>query len=114
VWVSATPFVPPRFLKKRGANTLLGQLNAELASRALPPALHVELLRDESIALRHFVRSRKHGGLPPPIDMGYALKLELAMPIVGPLTLGYASHFGLGLFVASEEVGQTSQQHSII
>ena len=36
VWVSAMPFVPPRFLKRRGANTLLGQINAELVARASP------------------------------------------------------------------------------
>ena len=29
VWMSATPFVPLRFLKRRGANTLIGQVNAE-------------------------------------------------------------------------------------
>jgi len=33
VWMSATPFVPLRFLKRRGANTLIGQVNAELVSR---------------------------------------------------------------------------------
>ncbi len=45
VWVSATPFVPPRFLKRRGANALLGQINGELASRALPPVDQLEELR---------------------------------------------------------------------
>jgi CRISPR-associated protein Csb2 len=72
VWVSATPFVPPRFTKRRGANSLLGQVNAELASRRLPPLQHLELLREESIAFRHYVRRRRHGGTPPPTDVGYA------------------------------------------
>jgi CRISPR-associated protein Csb2 len=100
VWVGATPFVPPRFLKRRGVNTLLGQVNAELASRGLAAVEQLEVLRAESIALRHYVRRRQRGGAPPPIDVGHALRLRFHEPIQGPLTLGYASHFGLGLFAA--------------
>jgi CRISPR-associated protein Csb2 len=33
------------------------------------------------------------------VDAGYALRLRFAEPIRGPLSLGYAAHFGLGLFV---------------
>ena len=107
-WVSATPFVPPRFLKPRGANTLIGQVNAELSSRGLPPVEQLsELPRDdETLVLRHFVRRRERGGSPPPADIGYGLRLQFAKPITGPssgpLTLGYGSHFGLGLFVAEQ------------
>ncbi len=97
-WISATPFVPSRFLKKRGLNSLLGQVNAELASRGWPSAEHIETLQYESVALRHYVRRRQHGGKAPPIDIGYALQIRFAEPIMGPLSLGYASHFGLGLF----------------
>jgi CRISPR-associated protein Csb2 len=102
IWMSATPFVPPRFLKPRGANTLIGQINAELASRGLPTAESVrELPRSgETVALRHFIRVRQRGGTPPPGDIGYALRLQFGEPIRGPLSLGYASHFGLGLFRA--------------
>lgn len=102
VWVSATPFVPPRFLKRRGANTLNGQINSELITRGLPPAERIEELSREpdALALRHYVRRRQRGGGPPAMDVGYALRLQFAQPISGPLTLGYASHFGLGLFVS--------------
>jgi CRISPR-associated protein Csb2 len=105
--VSATPFVPPRFVKRRGINTLLGQINAELASRGLPSVEKLEELprNVETLALRHFMRRRQRGGMPPPVDAGYALRLRFAEPIVGPLTLGYASHFGLGLFEAIEILG---------
>ncbi len=99
-WISVTPFVPPRFVKARGANTLMGQVNAELASRALPCAEQVDELpwNAERLPLRHFVRRRGRGSAPPPADIGYAIRLRFAKPIVGPLALGYASHFGLGLF----------------
>ncbi|MEZ6128618.1 MAG: type I-U CRISPR-associated protein Csb2 [Planctomycetaceae bacterium] len=104
-WISATPFVAPRHIKRNGKNTLLGQIQAELASRGLPAAKAVEVLQpgDELTGidvqkLRHFKRIRQHGGSPPPSDTGFALRLVLKSPINGPLTLGYASHFGLGLF----------------
>ncbi len=102
VWVSATPFIPPRFLKKRGANTLEGQIQAELASRGLPAAVEVCDLRgsDAAFAMRHYVRRRQRGGGAPPTDTGYALRLRFEEPVSGPLTLGYAAHYGLGLFVA--------------
>jgi CRISPR-associated protein Csb2 len=100
VWVSETPFVPPRFLKRRGANTLLGQINSELSSRGLPPVKHLQMLETGTIAARHFVRRRQRGGSPPPVDVGYSLRLEFEDPIPGPITLGYASHFGMGMFKA--------------
>ncbi len=104
VWVSATPFVPPRFLKRRGANALLGQINGELASRALPPVDQLEELRGraEALSLRDYVRGRQRGGAQPPIDAGFAVRLRFSRPVRGPLTLGYASHFGVGMFYADE------------
>lgn len=102
-WVSSTPFVAPRYVKQRGANTLAGQVQAELASRGLPPAATVEVLpwNGERLALRHFVRVRRHPAPRPPADTGFALRLEFAEPVGGPLTLGYGAHFGLGLFSAT-------------
>ena len=104
-WISVTPFVAPRYLKRSGKNNLAGQVNAELASRGLPKATEVEILPwdSDNVNLRHFVRVRSRDKLPPPSDTGYALRLQLAKPITGPLTLGYASHFGIGLFQAVEE-----------
>ncbi len=104
VWTSFTPFVPPRFLKPRGPNTLAGQVGAEVASRGLPPAAAVEVLPwdERTLDLRHSVRVRRHPAKPPPIDAGFALRLVFDVPIPGPLALGYAAHFGLGLFLALE------------
>ncbi len=102
VWSSMTPFVPPRYVKPRGKNSLEGQVQAELASRGLPAASSVEVLEGPTWAMRSFVRVRRAGSRPP-VDMGYALRIELAAPAFGPIALGYAGHFGLGLFRA--EVG---------
>lgn len=99
-WISATPFVPPRHLKKHGRSSLVGQVEAELQGRGLPPA-NVEVLAwsADTLALRHFVRRRDRGPQPPR-DLGVALRIHFAEPIRGPLCLGYGSHFGLGRFRA--------------
>lgn len=99
-WEGVTPFVPPRFLKARGKDTLEGQVKAELKARGLPEPVSVEIALELTRALRHFVRRRVHGGFPPKVDAGYGLRLRFAEPIRGPLLLGYASHYGLGLFRA--------------
>ena len=101
VWMSATAFVPPRHLKKTGANALEGQVRAELSSRGLPSA-QVETLPMDDVtrALRHMVRVRRAPAAPPPIDMAIPLRLIFDEPVRGPISLGYASHFGLGRFSA--------------
>ena len=98
VWESVTPFVPPRFLKPRGKDTLLGQLHAELASRRLPEVASAHVDADLTRKLRHHVRRRNHGGVPPVVDIGYGLRLTFSEPVHGPVLLGYASHYGLGMF----------------
>ena len=102
-WRSVTPFVPPRFLKSAGKNTLEGQIQAELASRGFPEAASVEVVPELTSSLRHFVRRRHDGGGPPKMDMGYGVRMTFAKPIPGPILLGYASHYGLGLFEATDE-----------
>lgn len=100
-WVSATPFVPPRHPKKRGANTLEGQVLAELASRGLPAPIALKWLdpqHDERARrLRHHVRVRRNGSSPA-VNMGLALRMDFDTDVLGPLCLGYGSHFGLGRF----------------
>lgn len=106
IWNSFTPLVLPRHRKRRGANTLEGQIVAELTSRGLPPAM-VEILPwdDETRQLRHAVRARRWPARQPPVDAGFAVRLTFGTPISGPLTLGYGAHFGLGLFVATDGDG---------
>lgn len=113
-WRSITPFVPPRFLKPGGRNTLEGQVAAELAVRGFPESVSVSRLdphTDDDLVRksRHFIRQRGRQSSagathpPPPIDCGFMLELEFAEAVPGPIALGYASHFGLGLFSAWSE-----------
>jgi CRISPR-associated protein Csb2 len=103
VWESRTPFVPPRFVKKTGANTMEGQIQAELVSRNLPKAEEIAVWsRDEweQHKFHQFVRTRRSQAKAPPRDFALGIRLTFATTISGPLCLGYASHFGLGLFAA--------------
>jgi len=101
-WISYTPFVPPRHLKKQGKNDLSGQIKAELASRGFPAPLAVEVMDPRSpdfLRHRHFIRVRRQGQIPP-MDCGFSVVLHFEKPLSGPISLGYASHYGLGLFAA--------------
>lgn len=103
-WTSLTPFVPPRFLKKTGRrNDLMYQVRAELEWRGFPAAQVTVLPFNDSDTrpLRHLVRRRQRGN-PPPQDVCFALQLHFSEPVSGPISLGYASHFGMGLFRAVE------------
>lgn len=101
-WRSLTPFVPVRYLKERGHNTLEGQIRAELANRGFPVPIRFSVLdpHDERLLQhRHFVRTKRFGP-GPPIDCGLAIELHFDVTINGPLALGYGCHFGLGLFTS--------------
>ena len=114
VWQSATPFVPPRYLKVRGKNSLEGQIRAELHSRGFPePATVIPFApmhqQNEGksnkhvsnpkqwLRFRHWALDRQRGPAPP-AAYGFAIQLEFKYPVSGPIALGYGSHFGLGLF----------------
>jgi CRISPR-associated protein Csb2 len=122
---SLTPFVPSRFLKSRGKDTLLLQVQRELALRDLCKAktIEIEVATDQWVSaedvqigrcaddlvvivdgapkrphprFRHFLRSRAERR--PPVPFALSLRLTFDSPVPGPLTLGYGSHFGLGAF----------------
>ncbi len=103
VWSTRTPFVPPRFVKKSGANTLAGQIQAELASRGLPKASDITFWTHDEWADRkfhRFVRRRRDTDKAPPLNYAVGVRITFAEPVSGPVCLGYASHYGLGLFAA--------------
>ncbi len=111
-WVSYTPYVPARFLKpKNGRYTLSDDVQRELSVRGLPRAKTVhsfselgEAGKRELVERRFFeyVRTRRPGKPQPPQPNVYGIRITFAEPVAGPIALGYASHYGLGLFEAHE------------
>jgi CRISPR-associated protein Csb2 len=110
-WRSRTPFVPPRHLKRRGKNALRGQLEAELSERGVAGLVDVRIELDdgrfvsldafeEGMVLthrfRHFRRERTHNASPT--RHAFSLELHFDGAVRGPIALGYACHFGLGVF----------------
>lgn len=123
VWASATPYVPARHHKRRGAkrdacslaDLPLVTIREELARRGLPNPVRVTKLpryahvrrlsadgesRGATRSWLEFRRERVWGGGRRGSHPGAGLLVEFAEPVAGPLALGYGSHFGLGLFVA--------------
>ena len=93
---SVTPFVPSRFLKLRNNRyTLSDNVKDECRFRKLPEP-EVQLIRKNG---GRFHLSRLKDGKSPPQMEGFFLKLSFSSVVSAiPLTLGYGSHFGLGLF----------------
>jgi CRISPR-associated protein Csb2 len=104
-WISLTPFIAPRFLKGHGNNSLEGQVRAECRSRGLPELIEVNNLGREEMMRNKFMQYIRNRGLnhvQPPSTIPWCLKLTFQKPVIGPIALGYASHFGLGLFAAAD------------
>jgi CRISPR-associated protein Csb2 len=120
VWRSLTPFVPLRHPKRhRDGRAKLDehgrqidgpedQLRLELRRRGLPAPASVELLPRAMIQGRERrwleFKQRRPGGNGAAFGHGMGFRLTFDEPLTGPLALGYGCHFGLGLFVAGEEV----------
>lgn len=105
-WVSQTPFIPPRFLKSAGKDSLQGQIHAELERRGLPDLAAPPMIarpgdrgQDGRRALwfRLFARTRRDKTDTPPPGV-FHISLTLERSVEGPICLGWGSHFGLGLF----------------
>lgn len=122
-WRSQTPFVLSRHVKLRG-DTQGGtvpkqlvdgpedQLRLELRRRGYPTPVSVRRLpalplgsgagpTRSSRAYRWYEFHRWRSRVPP-AGGAYGFEMEFEEEVPGPLLLGYACHFGLGLFVPSE------------
>ena len=104
-WTSMTPFLASGHLKASGYP---GEVRRLLKRRGLGSAgVDVSVLPGivvggtERRAI-HFHRFRSRGREAQPDAAGALLSIVLREPIEGPLTLGYGSHFGLGLFAADD------------
>jgi CRISPR-associated protein Csb2 len=106
-FLSVTPFVPSRhFRKGRGdfEEWLRGEVRREAHYHSLPAPVTVTPLphyrtKGRGIRWLEFRRNRRDDAVSP----GYGFRLEFDRPVNGPFSLGYACHFGLGLFVPSME-----------
>lgn len=123
IWESVTPFLAAGHLKSGGYPAEVRRL---LKFRGLDEPTELAFLRprsarvantegdpyDKDIGLFvrgrlrraiHFHRFRSRGAERQPDSIGTFLRLQFAKPVEGPLALGYACHFGLGLFSARED-----------
>lgn len=105
VWESTTPLVLRKYLHRRGKKTVEGQIREELAERGVDGLESVEVWSSQQMVARRlkgFVLRRKPQKAQPPCERSWGATLTFKNPIAGPLCLGYASHFGLGMFRAAE------------
>jgi len=105
VWVSRTPYIPTRHVKKNGKDSVYEQVSKELESIGLPRPRSLSVAgqgtRTERRLVRwsEFDRDRRSGGGRRVAGQGVGLRIEFERPVRGVLALGYGAHFGLGLFV---------------
>ena len=102
VWESITPYLHPWHAKKRFG--VEEQLKRECRERGLCDPVMLENLDKVDVGRSrkrrpiHFQRFRNHRGLVQPDRLGSFWRLTFPEPIAGPLALGFACHYGLGLF----------------
>ena len=115
IWVAATPVILTRHTKYRGSGSgrrvIDGpeeQVRNEIKKRYGPQYDLKDIVMDDSHAGIHntnvkpfeFFRWRNHGSVGD--GRAYSVRLEFKAPVAGPITLGYGSHYGLGMFVPEE------------
>jgi CRISPR-associated protein Csb2 len=108
-WVSVTPFVGPAHIGRNGQERYLRKALRKEARRlvekgSLPsePTTIAVVPREEClIPAIDFRRQRDRRGDRSGHRAGAFLRLTFDRPVTGPVCLGYASHFGLGLFQPS-------------
>ena len=101
LWTSVTPYLHPWHVKKKFR--IEDQLLRECRERGLPEVANFERLPAITINGRelrpvHFHCFRAKRSLMQPDIRGSFWRIEFAEPVQGPLALGFACHFGLGLF----------------
>lgn len=102
VWQSVTPYLHPWHVKKRFS--VEDQIRRECRERGLSEPITLEALDEVNVGKNrkrrpiHFQRFRSRRGLSQPDRLGSFWRLTFPEPVQGPLALGFACHFGLGLF----------------
>ncbi|MCI0440126.1 MAG: type I-U CRISPR-associated protein Csb2 [Chloroflexi bacterium] len=121
-WRSITPFVLNRHVKLRGPKDSKqfvdgpeDQLRKEIQRRnsitaslehveVKAPQHPIELKNARGFRPIEFYRWRRNGGGHG--QGTYNFRIVFDAPVAGPIALGYACHFGLGLFVPDESKGE--------
>lgn len=101
-WESMTPFMLVRHPHwKREKDLPEQQLALELERRGLPEPLSVEAIDGYQAykRLRWLDYKRFRARYLPPYNHPYGFKIVFDDDVRGPIALGYACHYGLGLFV---------------
>lgn len=101
---SATPLVFRKFLSSHGKKTPENQIREELIERGLPEPIKIDFWSSDELVkrkLKGFVLRRQSLKRQPPFERSFGLTIQFAEQVNAvPITLGYASHYGLGLFRA--------------
>jgi CRISPR-associated protein Csb2 len=106
-WRSSTPYVLTRHPKKNGKDSPIEQVKCELRRRGfsqletIQPLIHTAI-GGKKVRWLEFRRVRNGGGRLAD-TRGFGFTMVFTEPVQGPLALGYACHFGLGLFVPEGE-----------
>ena len=112
-WMSRTPFVGPDHIGRRGRERFLlkavrreAKRWAEVHGVSSPSLERIEETSSELIHIPRahtFRRSRAKDGAAGFHRPCGLFRLRFTSKVPGPICLGYASHFGLGLFMACDE-----------
>lgn len=106
VWRSVTPYLHP-WHRKNGFGPD-DQLRRECRERGLPEPVSIRQLDQIEVGGGikrrpiHFHRFRQRRGLVQPDRHGSFWELRFDQQVAGPLALGFACHFGLGIFASGE------------
>jgi len=105
-WASVTPVVHSRYQARRGERGLLEQVAADCADVGLPVPETVEVLRRSRFrGAPAFINAKQAPRSDKALLAGPHSHLELTFeqPVEGPVLLGRARHFGLGLCLPLRE-----------
>jgi len=116
-WISSTPLILTRHTKIRGKghdrrmvdspedqirNEIRERYGDEYASKLESvKRLEEDKINSTNVRLADFFRWRRHGSVGD--GRTHSICLKFKEPVKGPITLGYAAHFGLGMFIPSGE-----------
>ena len=112
IWVSSTPLILSRHIKYRGKGSekymvdgpeeqIRNEIKNRYGDSYQLKSITIEddktNMHNTNIKSFEFFRWRRHGSVGD--GKSYKVQLEFTNTVSGPITLGYSSHYGLGMFV---------------